>query len=152
MSSPSSRSDTPVSDVSRKRRLVYFILGWVMVALGFIGAMLPLMPTTVFLAMAAWCFGRSSPRFEAWLLNHPRFGGPLRAWRAHGAVPHKAKIAACTGMTVGYLIFLFTARPVWWLAILVGVIMGAACWWMATRPTPDQFADPDNPESRAPSH
>ncbi|MCH4554286.1 YbaN family protein, partial [Aestuariibaculum sp. L182] len=69
------------------RRAFYFALGWVMVALGFIGALLPVMPTTIFLIIAAWCFGRSSPRFEKWLLEHPVFGPTLVQWQRHGAIP-----------------------------------------------------------------
>ena len=49
-------------------RWLWFAAGWLMVALGFIGAMLPVMPTTIFLIMAVGCFARSSPRFERWLL------------------------------------------------------------------------------------
>ncbi len=51
-----------------------------MVMLGFIGALVPLMPTTIFLILAAWFFARSSPRLEAWLMHHPRFGATLRNW------------------------------------------------------------------------
>ncbi len=63
-------------------RIMYFGLGWVMVALGVIGLVMPLMPGTVFLIIAAACFARSSPRLEAWLLDHPKFGKSLRDWRA----------------------------------------------------------------------
>ena len=67
-------------------RWLWFAAGWLMVALGFIGAMLPVMPTTIFLIMAVGCFARSSPRFERWLLEHPQFGRPLRQWREEGAI------------------------------------------------------------------
>ena len=50
-------------------RWLWFAAGWLMVALGFIGAMLPVMPTSIFLIMAVGCFARSSPRFERWLLG-----------------------------------------------------------------------------------
>ena len=84
------------------KRTVYFVLGWVMVALGFVGALLPIMPTTIFLILAVWCFGRSSPRFEKWLLEHPVFGPTLAQWRRHGAVPRRVKWIACSGMAFGY--------------------------------------------------
>jgi uncharacterized membrane protein YbaN (DUF454 family) len=58
--------------VSRRHsiRAIYLTLGITMLILGFVGMLLPIMPTTIFLIVAAWFFGRSSPRLEAWLLNH----------------------------------------------------------------------------------
>ena len=93
-------------------RIVYFSLGWVMVALGVIGLIMPLMPGAVFLIIAAWCFARSSPRFEAWLLNHPTFGKPLRDWRGSGAIPRSAKVMACAGMAIGFAVFWYSVAPV----------------------------------------
>ncbi|KAG1263441.1 hypothetical protein G6F65_014523 [Rhizopus arrhizus] len=56
-------------------RWLWFALGWVMVGLGVIGALLPVMPTTIFLILAVGCFARSSPKFEQRLLAHPRYAG-----------------------------------------------------------------------------
>ena len=80
-------------------RVSYLCLGWAMLALGFVGVVVPLMPTTIFLILASWFFARSSPRVEAWLIGHPRFGATLRAWNETGAVPRQAKIMACIGMS-----------------------------------------------------
>ena len=96
------------------RRAGYAALGFAFVALGIIGAFLPVMPTTVFLILAAWSFGRSSPRLEAWMLNHPKFGGVIRDWREHGAVPRRVKYLACSGMAVGFAVFWFSAHPPLW--------------------------------------
>jgi hypothetical protein len=62
--------------------------------------------------LAAACFARSSPRFENWLLAHPRFGPLLTEWRARGAIPRKAKFAALAGMIIGFAIFRFGGNPV----------------------------------------
>ena len=116
-------------------RIVYFCTGWVMVALGVIGAVTPLLPTTIFLIMAAGCFARSSPRLEAWLLDHPRFGKPLRDWRAAGAISRPAKLMACAGMTTGFVVFYVSAHPPAWLAAAVAVLLLGCAAYVVSRPT-----------------
>ena len=117
------------------KRTVYFVLGWAMVGLGFIGAMLPVMPTTIFLILAAWFFGRSSPRFEKWLLEHPVFGPTLAGWREHGAVPKRVKWIACAGMAFGYGMFFFFARPSPLLGGIVALFFLACAAYVITRPS-----------------
>jgi uncharacterized membrane protein YbaN (DUF454 family) len=117
-------------------RPVYLVLGCLMVVLAAIGAVLPLMPTTIFLILAGWFFARSSPRLERWLLNDPRFGPMLRNWRDTGAISTGAKIIACTSMAVGFLIFWISARPEPWLVVLVGAIMAGCAFYVASRPSP----------------
>lgn len=113
-------------------------LGCVFVVLGVIGALLPLMPTTIFLILAAGCFGRSSVRLETWLLDHPQFGPTLRAWRAEGAIPRRGKIAACIGMTLGFALFVIGAHPHLPLAAGVALIFLACAAWILSRPAPGQ--------------
>lgn len=115
-------------------RLGYLLLGFLMVGLGIIGALLPLMPTTIFLILAAWCFARSSPRFEAWLLNHARFGPVIRDWRERGAISGRSKTLACTGMAMGYGFFLVGVRPTLWLAAGVAAALCACAAYVLTRP------------------
>lgn len=117
-------------------RLGLLALGLLMLLLGFIGALLPVMPTTIFLILAAWFFGRSSPRLETWLLEHPAFGPVLRDWREHGAIPRRAKWMACGGMTAGFALFWWGTRPELWLAVTVAVFMAACAVYVATRPEP----------------
>jgi uncharacterized membrane protein YbaN (DUF454 family) len=122
-------------------RLGWLALGFGCVALGVIGALLPLMPTTIFLILAAGCFARSSPRLEAWLLDHPRFGATLRAWRRDRAIPRRAKRLACTGIAAGYALFLFTAAPHWPLALGVAAAMAGCAAFIVTRPSPRKWSD-----------
>lgn len=117
------------------RRIPYLCAGWLMVVLALIGAFLPLMPTTIFLIFAAWFFARSSPRLEAWLLDHPRFGPALRAWKETGAVTRSAKVMACAGKTLGFVVFWFSVNPEPWLAVCVALLLIAAAGYVVSRPT-----------------
>lgn len=121
---------------SRALRWVWVVTGWLFVALGVIGAMLPLMPTTIFIILAAGCFARSSPRLEAWLLHHPRFGPTLRAWWAEGAIPRGGKVAACVGIAVGYGLFWWSVRPDLIVDLIVAVVLAACAAFIVTRPAP----------------
>jgi len=120
----------------RAVRTFWLLLGLVLVGIGFIGIVVPLLPTTDFMLLAVPCFARSSPRLEAWLLNHPRFGPGLRAWRSDRAVPRNAKIMACIGMTIGYFVFLLHAQPNWILSVAIALFMLFWAVWIVRRPEP----------------
>lgn len=107
-----------------------------MLALGVIGAVVPLMPTTIFLILASWFFARSSPRLEEWLLSHPHFGPTLRAWNDSGAVSAKAKVMACVGMCAGFALFFIGTHPAPWLAFSVAAALVASAFYVVSRPSP----------------
>lgn len=116
-------------------RGIWLVLGSVFTLAGLIGAVLPLLPTTPFLILAAACFARSSPRLEARILNDPRFGPLVRDWRERGAIPPKAKLFAVGGMTGGYTVFLLATDPALPLAILVAALMALIAAWILSRPS-----------------
>lgn len=116
-------------------RPLYFSLGLVMVVLGVIGIFVPLMPTTTFLILAAWCFARSSRRAENWLLSHPKLGPIVVAWRQTGAIAPRHKLYSIGGMTLGFTIFMLTAQPVWWLALVVAMLLLSCAAFVVTRPS-----------------
>ena len=103
------------------------------IGLGGIGAVLPLVPTTVFILGAAYAASRSSPRLHAWLYAHPRFGPILRDWREHRALRPRAKRTALLLLAASWLIMMLTVEsdgPRW---IGSGVIAAVAVF-LATRP------------------
>lgn len=120
---------------TRAMRLLYLVLGVLMLALGIIGAFLPLMPTTIFLILAAWFFSKSSRRLETWLLGHPVLGPTVVNWQRHGVIAPRAKAMACAGMAFGYLLFWLGAHPGLWLALLVAIVLGACATYVLTRPS-----------------
>ncbi|OHX18466.1 TonB family protein [Chromobacterium sphagni] len=115
-------------------RWLYLLGGCAMVGLGVIGALLPVMPTTIFLILALACFSKSSPRLEQRLLDHPRFGPGLRRWREQRIVPVRAKCFAALGMAVGFIALLL-ARPPHWVPWLVAVIELSVLLYLLGRPS-----------------
>lgn len=113
--------------------LFWRILVGLFIILGFIGALLPGMPTTVFLILAAWAASKGWPQMDEWLLNHPKYGPTLSAWREQGTVPRKAKWIASSMMLLSGIIMLFTTAPIW-VKIFTDATMLAVSIWLWLRP------------------
>jgi len=117
------------------RNAVLIVLGWGFVALGVVGVVLPVLPTTPFMLIALWCFARSSKRFHDWLHHHRLFGPPLRKWDRYGVIPVSAKVFACTAMSASliYIVF-FRDLPVY-LVALTAAVMAYGAWFILTKPS-----------------
>ena len=92
-------------------RYFYTIAGWNCLGLGFIGIFLPIVPTTPFVLLAAFCFSRGSNNLHRWLLEQKTFGPLIRDWQQYGVIRRRGKLAA-TAMIVlvmGYTIFFATS-------------------------------------------
>jgi uncharacterized membrane protein YbaN (DUF454 family) len=118
-------------------RLPLLAAGWIFVGLGIVGAFLPVMPTTIFMILALACFAKASPRLAQWLLDHPQFGPPLRAWKEEGAISPKAKRIAVIAMAVSWGIVVATSHG-FAVSAIVGVILVAVAAYVWTRPTPKE--------------
>ena len=114
-------------------RHLWTLLGAVSVALGLIGLALPILPTTPFMILAAFAFSKSSPRLEAWLLTHPRFGPAIRNWRETGAIHRSHKRLALAMMAAAFGLSVILALPAHVLAIQL-VCLGGAALFILTRP------------------
>ena len=119
-------------------RTIYLIAGLLATALGIIGAFLPLMPTTPFLLIALWCFSRSSPRLEQWLLNHGTLGPPLRNWQREGAIAGRTKALAVGLIAASYTFFFYRVQPSALLAVIVALVLSASALFILTRPLPKE--------------
>ena len=75
-------------------RLVFAGLGTLFLGVGLIGVVLPLLPTTPFMLLAAACYVRASSRFYNWLLNTRTFGPLIREWRQYRSIPWRTKMTA----------------------------------------------------------
>jgi uncharacterized protein len=116
-------------------RAAWLVSGLVAMALGLVGIVLPLLPTTPFLLLAAFCFARSSPALHDWIIHHPRLGPPLRDWRHHGAISRRAKIAAIAMLAFALVTGILADLGPRVLAVQ-GVILVAVATFLLTRPSP----------------
>ncbi|MBN2887008.1 MAG: YbaN family protein [Chromatiaceae bacterium] len=127
-------SPTPAPSVSPRRRELYNLIAWLCFGLGFLGMVVPLMPTTVFWICATWLWLRSRPQRVRFLIEHPRFGESIRDFLEHGEICRTGKIAALSGMAGSYLIWMLLVGPGVTLGAVVGLILATVALWIATRP------------------
>jgi len=107
--------------------------GLLAVAAGIAGVVLPLVPTTPFILLAAFCFARSSPRLEAWIHNHRIFGPMIANWRRHGSIDRRAKRLAIILMAAAFSLSLAMHLPPWVL-VAQGTVLLAVAAFLLTRP------------------
>ncbi|MFG6448357.1 YbaN family protein [Roseateles sp. BYS180W] len=115
------------------QRLPWLLAGFAALALGVVGIVVPLLPTTPFVLLAAFCFARGSQRCERWLLTHPRFGPMVGDWRQHRAVPWRAKQLAWFMMAVGSLSAALSLPRLRWLPALCCLAVALWMWRLPTR-------------------
>lgn len=118
--------------MNRLARPFWLAGGLLAVGLGILGIALPLLPTVPFFLLAAFCFARSNPAWERRLLDHPRYGPPLRQWRERRAISRKAKLAALTAMAATIALSAAFAGWPWVMAPVIACTLSGA--WIWTRP------------------
>lgn len=129
----------PILHTTRKltdhtRRVLWIAAGVLSLVTGIIGIVVPLLPTTPFVLLAAFCFARGSERWETWLLAHPRFGPMVRDWRERRAVPLRAKQLATVMMVFGCILSA-TQLPAHlaWVPAAFCTVVAAWLWSLPSR-------------------
>ncbi len=116
-------------------RPVMLVLGFLFVGMGFLGTLLPLLPTVPFLILALFCFSKSSEKFHSWLYNHKIFGNQLKLWDKYKVVPPIAKIASISSMSASYIYMVFFAQIPLIGLVCSGAIMAYAAFYILTKPS-----------------
>ncbi len=107
-------------------RAIFFVAGSVSLAVGTIGIVLPVLPTTPLLLLALACYCRSSERMTRWVLTNRYFGSYIRRYKEGKGIPLKTKILALATLwiTIGYSAFFIVNR--WWIVQLILFVIAAA--------------------------
>jgi len=118
---------------SRIARLLFGLLAYVSLGIGLVAIVLPGLPTTEFILLAAWAATKSSPRLSAWLENHRLFGPILFNWRNGKIIARRAKISATVSMLLCALLMLLTLDHGWPIYLTIaGMSLGNL--WIWSRP------------------
>lgn len=130
-----------MQSVNRVTRWIYIATACICIGLGTLGVIVPGLPTTPFLLVAAWAAARSSPRLHAWLFNHRWFGPPLRNWENERAVSVRAKVSAVVLLAASWVILNWqTQGPL--VPVVTGILFTAVTAFLVTRPVPKR-RDPE---------
>lgn len=116
-------SEGSAGPAGRTARLSWVLAGHVCVGLGLVGAVLPLMPTTVFVLCAAACYARGSERFYRKLLEHRVFGPVVRDWQRNRAMSAKAKRWAVSAIVITISLSMIALQTTALRAVLAAVAL-----------------------------
>lgn len=104
------------------KRTFFLAAGWMFLVLGAVGIVVPLLPTTPFLLLAAACFVRGSMRMHQWLVRHPWFGDYIRNYERYRAVSVRAKTVSIAALWTVIGFTAWFATDLWWVRITLAVI------------------------------
>lgn len=118
---------------SKLSRVLYGLLAYVSLGIGLVAIVIPGLPTTEFILLAAWAATRSSPRLSAWLENHRLFGPILLNWRNGKVIQRRAKVSATVSMLLCAGLMLVFLGPRWPVFLAIGG-MTLGNLWIWSRP------------------
>jgi uncharacterized membrane protein YbaN (DUF454 family) len=119
-------------------RAAWLAAGFVSLGIGMAGVVMPVLPTTPFILLAAACFARSSDRFHDWLLNHRTFGPLVREWRQYRSIPHRTKLLAIAMMAATLTVSVVFFVPKGWLQVALAIFGVLLAAWLYNVPSRDR--------------
>jgi uncharacterized membrane protein YbaN (DUF454 family) len=116
-------------------RVIWLVVGILALALGGLGVVLPLLPTTPFVLVAAFAFANSSDTLHQWLLDHNIFGPLIANWQRYGAISRPTKVLSLLSMLAVLVISLVMAVPTFVIAVQA-LVVGVCSLFIISRPLP----------------
>lgn len=117
------------------KKLFWLLAGLASIAIAAVGVVLPLLPATPFLLIAAFAFARSSARLNRWLREHRSFGPLINDWHRYGSIDYKAKRNSIIVIFMTPIVTWLFGAPIWIIAGQI-VVLSAAAIFILTRPSP----------------
>jgi len=118
-------------------RTFVFTAGCTSVVLGFIGIFVPLLPTTPFILLAAWCFVRSSEKAHDWIYKHPAFGKALTDWEKNRSIAPATKALAIFTILLSVLLIWLKVRDEWIRNSVTLMLTGVSLFILTRKSRPD---------------
>lgn len=135
------RLHDPQTYLDHAARWMLITAGMICVGLGALGILLPGLPTTPFLLLAAYCFARSSEHFHGWLLNHRWFGSYVRNFEEGRGMTRRAKATTLLVMWLSFgVTIIFFVPVVWGQAGMMMLAVGVSIYLLRL-PTPVSGAE-----------
>jgi uncharacterized membrane protein YbaN (DUF454 family) len=113
-------------------RTLVFVAGCTSVVVGVIGIFVPLLPTTPFILLAAWCFVRSSEKAHQWIYSHPAFGKALTDWEKNRSIAPGTKALAVSTILLS-VVFIWVKVNNEWVKYSVTVFLAGVSLFILTR-------------------
>jgi uncharacterized protein len=122
---------------SRLARTLYLVAGFVSLILAVIGIVLPILPTTPFVLLAAACFARSSKRFHDMLLANRVTGPIIHEWTEHRSIPRRVKrwVYFLLALSFGSSILVMPSPRYQGMLALLGAVLAVFVWRIPVRET-----------------
>lgn len=122
------------------RHTIIMTIGFLSLALGIVGALLPILPTAPFLILAAFCFANTNKRFHRYLVEHPQLGPPITDWEKHRVIRKKSKWLATIAILIGAGVAFAIIGPHYIFFATYGAIVPLILLFIWTKPShpPDE--------------